>query len=492
MKRDGTSGPTGSSPPMKKSVHDYLLDEETQPPAAQPVLPEFPGTGASSSEFQMVPKEYLQQMKSMLELQQQQATQNQLLIHALFDKLEQEKTQVADAQDMDVQKTPPADAAQPATSKFESIIKDAKILLDQPMYAHIRKTAGKFRTELENMSRTDARIPKLQKELDTLAAGKLPPGMPAFKCPFKSAVLEEVYIKEGDDEPKFEFPLKRGETFLQCKMRAHTEHCAMQCRLDLEIARVTQSVQKKGVTFEKFLDECAEPLRQHSTVVGTLSDYIGDGKASCVLETKMALLEKESSLAYKKLLELVASKRMKDDEAKLKQVELDNRQREAAAKLTPHDVLESYIGGVVDSKLKRPKKKDNIDYGAMINVSVSSPVVDGDEIDPDVRKKRQYSKSQLNELKNIKAQMRSGNYSSPMVVGGHNSPQPKATAKPMAKPKPKRKDKGKGKGKENATAAAVGGKSGSKGSKHGGQNRSKGSGKGKGKKGSGKGKGKGK
>ena len=274
----------------------------------------------------------------------------------------------------------------------------------------------------------------------------------------------------------------------------------MQCIIDLAVAERAVEKQKACATMEKFRDDCAVALKAHSNMIDVVSDALGNAKQQEVLEGRSKLLIDKADVMYRGLIDKLASTRLKIADKKQTQIDRNRKEREAAAFLSSSEVVEGFIGEVLDKRLGR-ESKTNVDFGSMVNIdqgvlNVKTNVVmksDQVEVDDAVVDRRRRSKRALAELKKHKAEAKNGK--SPGPTGGSNRP---SAAAPKAKPKAKGKgaeakkqpDKGKGKGKEPGKGKNKGktGKSKEKGpeSNGSGKNTGRGSGKGRQPKGQGK------
>ena len=214
------------------------------------------------------------------------------------------------------------------------------------------------------------------------------------------------------------------------------------------------------------------------------------------MDHKKAAFKKCVTVAYKDVLEKCALNKLKEDERLVKQKKLDQQQRDAASSLSTQAVIENFVGDLIDRKTGK-NKKDNVAYDKMLSfdagnpLQVKPPVLIGDSITEEQAAKRELTKSNLNDLKRIKSEMRAGVYvssknSKSPPPGGKvpvgPTPKKKANPNPKAKPKPKAKAKAKPSYPSQVEKGSGKGKGGSKGSK--GLDNNKG--KGKGKKGKGK------
>ena len=469
MSKRDNDGPTGSSPPAKTSILDHLLETQSvEANATLPVVASFP-SGSSGSKA-VVPDPMVQQLQSLLELQQKQMEQNQIMMQAVLQSLAVSNAANATSQaKAEVPAATPMDEGNvlAETSKPVEVINVKPMQIPSILINHIKTVAKQQKSQLDSLKKTEDRLLKLQSNREQLASGKVPHGLPPFKMPFKAKYVEEKCF-EAEDKLTFEFSFAAGESYVQCKHRLYVEYLAMQNEVDIRLSKFTKSELMKTVTLKEFLKNCKEPLIKHRNAVGEVCLFLGeevqyDGEVE-------KLLDAEASRVFGGILNSVAATHLKSQEEKLRLVELDRLQRETAAKLSPGVVLESYIGSIIDkrSKGKKTGPETNLDFGAMIKLEVTDPVYEDGNVDK--AESRTLQKSQLDALKKYKHELKSKNGKSPVTAGGSNRPQS------PAHPSPKAKAKGKANG-------------GSKGSSAGEKKAEKGKGKGKSSKGKGKGKG---
>ena len=490
-KHEMGSGKSGSTPEPKhfktgNDLADALLDSQ----ARLPVVASFPISGVPGSSrtglpgegtTQSVPDEYLRKMQTMIEQQAEVLAQNQILIqtllterHAAAEKEKEKET------DMAVDQSGAGEPISPNTR----IGPEQKPKLEASVIAHMKKTAAQYRLRMDSVRKSDDRIDKLKSVNDKLREGKLPSGVGPFKIAFKNKYLDNAYTplnNDGNPDTKWCFNLVDGESYALAKQRVYMEYLSMQNKIDQDLALLTRDKQKAEISFDKFLADCREPLVIQRSEYDKVCDDLGTPKKPSAELAKDKLLEKFALKEYDDIISRLASNRLKEVEKREKQRDLDSKQREAAANLSPQAVAENFVGDLVDRRLGRKFAGTNVDYGSMLDLKVKAPTLVGDPTSDEVEKGRALSKSNLTELKSIKNQMRSGNYKSPVPVGGYNGPQ--ATAKEqkkkeMAKLKQqqqqkadakKAKDakKGKGKGKDGSAASKPSGKSAGKGKQKG-------------------------
>ena len=223
-------------------------------------------------------------------------------------------------------------------------------------------------------------------------------------------------------------------------------------------------------------------------MVDEVTAAVGTAQQQTVRQDRLKFLHEMVEKLYIGMVDKIAASRIRIAQKKQLQTDRNRQEREAAAHLSTSEVVEGYIGNLLDKRLGRPPKS-NVDYGSMVDIQVKPDVVmvgDGAETDEQTEKRKK-SKQALAELKRLKAEAK--NYKSPGPLAGQNQPAGSlARAKPKAKAKPKTKGaepKGLGKGKKGkGKGAPTDHDAESKGS---GKSKGKGKNKGKTKKGKGKG-----
>lgn len=260
--------------------------------------------------------------------------------------------------------------------------------------------------------------------------------------------------------------MKPKSTFKEAKKKIHYEGIAMNNMIDLCMAKMQVDTLQPLVTFESFLNECRLPVTEAAAEIKQLRVRLGGTISVEVFNEKCDdELVKHSSIIYKTLISQLAVKESKAVKLKQAQLDLDRKQQEAAGKMSPDEVLESFVDSRIEAK--KGKGKSSVDFRGLLpgGVACTSGSAFVSDISEEEWHRRSHSKKELSELKHQKAAL-SKNSSSPGVGQGQNTSQLKAQAKPKpkpkakAKPKPtsgpdigkgkegKSKNKGKGKGKE--------------------------------------------
>lgn len=369
----------------------------------------------------------------------------------------------------------PARTAAATPTETKPLVRLSKLVSDK-----ITSEGAKFNKVLHKVANSQGHIAEMEKNIELLAAGKVPPQSRPYAVPFGceewSSTLDE------DDASLMIIPCEKTATFEELGRKLHVEYLSSQFVLQLLVEKRRLARLRTEASLANFVAQCMSAATHEREMMAKATEGI-NAEGLTLPEVDMEI-QKACQKCYESQVRAIAVETIKAEQDKARQRDREARALEAASRLSASEVVQRGLKELLKKKGKKTPydgEANIVDFAKLLSVEVPT----GEDL-----------KRRVEELRTDEPQK---NGESPGVGRGHSNQKQKAKPKDQPKGKGKAKgkadgpspQKGKGKGKGKTTAQSKGkgstqpkggGKGGSSGKQSGGgRGKSKGKGKGSGK-----------
>ncbi len=252
---------------------------------------------------------------------------------------------------------------------FIQSTKSKGVNLPNELLMKMKSESAKFGKALKNLSRSRTFKQKLEKRLEDLRAGRVPPGIKPWKCNDESPIWR---LPLGDEAAAtLPFKITGEDEITKVKATLSVEFHTCNAVVDLRFEQLKILELERSCSLNLFITKCvalAEPF--HTSLSDTTS---GLGLPPGLCDGWIEQVKCEAVKFYKWQVEAAARDSQKLKEQSERQTREQKEVLDKAAKLSPHEVLGKAVAAMIQKPNQRAKTKDKIDYVSMLNIDVQEP-----------------------------------------------------------------------------------------------------------------------